>query len=70
MFKPTNVLGALIRYGNYMGGQPMMSWDGNYQADYGLGMHLGTKSDGTLEVEIYASGSYSSRKLKVMVFYQ
>lgn len=69
-FKPESVLGALISYGNYMGGQPMMAGDGNYAADYGLGMHLGTKSDGTLEVEIYASGSYSTRKLIVMVFYQ
>ena len=69
-FKPTNVLGALISYGGYMGGQPMMNWDGNYQADYGLAFQLGVNSDGTIEVVIYASGSYSSRKLKVMVFYQ
>ena len=69
-FKPESVLGALLSYGNYMGGQPMMNWDGNYQADYGLAMHLGTNPDGILEVEFYASGSYSTRKLKVMVFYQ
>lgn len=69
-FKPESVLGALISYGNCMGGQPMMAGDGNYAADYGLAMHLGVNSDGTLEVEIYASGSYTSRKLKVMVFYQ
>lgn len=70
MFKPTNVLGALISYGSYMGGQPMMAGDGNYAADYGLAMHLGKNSDGTLDVEIYASGTYTSRKLKVIVFYQ
>lgn len=69
-FKPTNVLGALTSYGGYLGGQPMMNWDGNYQADYGLAFHLGMNSDGTLEVEIYLSGSYTSRKLIVIVFYQ
>lgn len=48
----------------------MMNWDGNYQADFGLAFHLGMNSDGTLEVEIYASGSYPSNRLIVMVFYQ
>lgn len=70
VFKPTKVLGILSRYGSYMGGQPMMNWDGNYQADFGLAFHLGMNSDGTLEVEIYASGSYPSNRLIVMVFYQ
>lgn len=69
-FKPENVLGAMISYGGYMGGQPMMNWEGDYQADYGLAMHLSKNSDGNLDVEIYASGSYTSRRLIVMVFYQ
>lgn len=70
VFKPTNVLGALISYGDYMGGQPMMNWDGDYAADYGIAPQLSQNSDGTLGVKIFASGSYSSRRLIVMVFYQ
>lgn len=70
VFKPTNVLGALISYGSYMGGQPMMNWDGDYAADYGIAPQLNQNSDGTLGVKIFASGSYSSRRLIVMVFYQ
>lgn len=69
-FKPKCVLGALISYGGYMGGQPMMNWDGDYEADYGIAPQLNQNSDGTLRVKIFASGSYSSRKLIVMVFYQ
>lgn len=69
-FKPGSLLGALFRYGNIMGGQPMMNWDGNYQADFGLAFNLGMNSDGTIEVEFYASGSYQSSRLIVMVFYQ
>lgn len=69
-FKPQSILGALISYGGYMGGQPMMNWDGDYAADYGIAPQLNQNSDGTLGVKIFASGSYSSRKLIVMVFYQ
>lgn len=70
VFKPTNILGALISYGGYMGGQPMMNWDGDYAADYGIAPQLNQNSDGMLEVKIFTSGSYSSRRLIVMVFYQ
>ena len=69
-FKPGRLLGALFRYGTLVGGQPMMNWGGNYQADFGLGMRIDTKPDGTIEVEFYASGSYPSIRLIVMVFYQ
>lgn len=69
-FKPESILGALISYGGYIGGQPMMNWDGDYEADYGLAYQFGNTSDGTLEIKIFASGSYSSRKLKVIIFYQ
>lgn len=69
-FKPKKVLGMIISYGGYLGGQPMMNWDGNYQADYGLAFHLDVNSAGTIEVVILASGSYPSKKLIVMVFYQ
>lgn len=48
----------------------MMNWDGDYEADYGIAPQLNQNSDGTLRVKIFASGSYSSRKLIVMVFYQ
>lgn len=69
-FKPESILGALISYGGYMGGQPMMAGDGNYAADYGIAPQLNQNSDGTLSLKIFTSGSYSSRKLKVIVFYQ
>lgn len=69
-FKPQSILGVLVRYGGYIGGQPMMNWEGNYEADYGIAPQLNQNSDGTLGVKIFASGSYSSRRLIVMVFYQ
>ena len=69
-FKPQSILGALISYGGYMGGQPMMNWEGNYQADYGIAPQLNQNSDGTLSLKIFSSGSYPSRKLRVIVFYQ
>lgn len=69
-FKPQSILGALISYGGYMGGQPMMNRDGDYEADYGIAPQLNQNSDGTLSLKIFTSGSYSSRELKVIVFYQ
>lgn len=69
-FKPKSILGALISYGGYIGGQPMMNWDGDYEADYGIAPQLNQNSDGTLSLRIFTSGSYPSRKLKVTVFYQ
>lgn len=48
----------------------MMNWDGDYEADYGLAYQFWNTSDGTLEIKIFASGSYPSRKLKVIIFYQ
>jgi hypothetical protein len=44
--------------------------NGDYEADYGIAPQLNQNSDGTLSLKIFTSGSYSSRKLKVIVFYQ
>lgn len=69
-FKPKKVLGLTINYGGYLGGQPMMNWDGNYESDYGLAPQLQKESDGTLTIKVFASGYYPSRTLQVIVFYQ
>lgn len=68
-FKPTKVLGITIRYGEYIGGQSMMDFGGNYAADYGLSYRLYFNTDGTVKIRIVASGSYPARPLSVCVFY-
>ena len=69
-FKPEKTLGVIVNYGGYLGGQPMMNGEGNYEADYGIAPQLQKESDGTLTIKIFASGYYPSRKLQVIVFYQ
>ena len=68
-FKPTKVFGVTILYGNYIGGQPMMGWTGDYMSDYGLAYRLQFDTDGTVNIIVTASGSYPERPLRVCLFY-
>lgn len=69
-FKPKSVLGVLVRFGGYVGGQPMMNWNGDYEADYGISPQLEEYSDGTKGILIITSGTYGARQLHVLIFYQ
>lgn len=69
-FKPDEIIGCSIMYGAYIGGQPMLNWNGDYQADYGLAFTLNRNEDKSLCLKIFSSGYYPARDLKVLILYK
>lgn len=69
-FKPDEIIGCSILYGAYVGGQPMMNWNGDYEADYGLAFNLNRNEDKSLRLKIFSSGYYPKRDLKVLILYK
>lgn len=68
-FKPSKVVGVVVIYGTYIGGQPMMAMNGVYESSYGLSFRIEQMESKSTRLVISASGTYGSRPLKVIVFY-
>lgn len=69
-FKPDEIIGCSIMYGAYVGGQPMLNWNGDYGADYGLAFNLIRNKDKSLGIQVFSSGYYPARDLKVLILYK
>ena len=60
------IVGAIAYYGGYICGQAMLDNGGNYNSEFGLSFILNPQSK---MITIYSAGSYSERKLNIIIFY-